>query len=594
MSHRAPLRSSRTRLGAALLAGAAVLAVVPGAPPAGAEITTGTRGRAELTLLAGNGASDADGFVDGTAATGTPLTEPASLSVAPDGSTYLVTGQRHEVVHIVGGKAYRVAGGGSGQPVDGADARSVDLDDPDVAVGPDGGIRIAAGNQVFTLTGDGHLDEVSWTYPAGTAVPSSAADFDAIEVDQLGRVLVIDRTTAAVLRVNGDGTATRVAGGGNAEAKNGGVAANTNLGNVRDVAGSPTGDLYVIGTYAGFAAVWRVDTAGKLKLFAGNPYGSWPTCSPAPQQTLAEPRTVATDTFGRVYIGAQFGLYKIRGDGQQVFIGDPNGGPQPETLGLATGPADELVVSFSDGTVRSSPFVAEREGGCRAYPYLEQYQQIAAQKLVDAQIVRFHAAVPSPQQKYDWADLIYRTTLDPSDLVVELEHRPTFAGPVGGTSRLYLASFGRPADTSGLRYWVAKKFDGMTLARIATTFTQSPEFVRKYGSLSNGAFVDRVYQNVLGRSPDAGGRAHWVAKLAAGASRGSVMVSFSESSEFSRKTAVRTEATLATFGLLGRAPSATEVTAWTTHLANGHNVSELVAWTWYSAEHAERVKKKLG
>jgi hypothetical protein len=594
MTARPSIRTSRPRLAVTGLALAALVAATPAsaAPAAGpGSVTTGTRGSADWTVLGGNGGTGWDGFTDGADAAAITLADPGSAAVAPDGSTYLTNGLRDEVVRIEGGKAYRVAGGGGAAPADGADARSVDLDEPAVDLGPDGTVTLTSGDDVFALTAEGALDEVPWAYPADLP-HNGQANLIRIDVDQLGRVLVLDGTTNAVLQIEGDGTATRLAGGGTAEPKNGGTAAATNLGRVTDVAGAPGGEIYLVGSYAGFQAVWRVGTDGKLKLHAGNPYGGWPTCSPAPQMTLDDPVTVATDSFGRVYVGNHGGVTKIRGDSQQQHLGSSTE-PSRDVLSVAIGPKDELVTADSDGRVRRSPFVAERENGCRAFPYRETYQQIAAQKLVDAQAVRFHATIPSAE-RYEWADLIYRTTLDPSDLVVELSHRPAFAGPVGGTSRLYLATFGRPADTSGLRYWSGKRFSGTSLSSIATTFTRSSEFVRTYGALGNAGFVDLIYRNVLGRPGDAGGRAYWIRKLDAGATRGSILVAFSESSEFVRKTSVRTEATLATFGLLGRAPSATEVTAWTNQLANGHNVSELVTWVWYSAEHANRVQKKLG
>jgi len=589
MPHRSPAPVVRVRFGALLLAGAAALTALPGT--AMATPTPGTRGSAQWTVVGGNGAITQDGFTDGTDALHAPLSEPGSVSLAPDGSIYLATLQRDEIVHIADGKVQRVAGGGATTPAEGVVARSANLSQPAVAVGPDGVVRFVQGASVFAIATDGTLDETPFTYPADLP-HATGASLDRIDVDQLGRVFMIDRTTNAVLRIAADGGVTRIAGGGTKEPVNGGVAATANLGLVADVAGSPTGEVYLVGTYGGYPAVWRVGTDGKLKLYAGNNWGGWPTCSPAPQQTIQNVRTVATDDFGRVYVGSTYGIYKIQGAGQQQYLGD-GGGQSIGTIDLAVGPRDELAITSDDHRVRRSPFVAEREGGCRAYPYLAKYQSTAAQDLVAAQYVRFRATA-TQQQKLDLADLIYRTTLDPADLVVDLEQRPGFAGPVGGTSRLYLASFGRPADTSGLRYWVGKKFAGATLASIATTFTQSSEFVRRYGSLGSGAFVDLVYQNVLGRGPDAAGRRHWVAKLDAGASRGSVMVAFSESSEFVRKTRVRTDATLTAYGLLGRAPSAAEVTMWTDRLAEGHTTTELVAWVWYSAEHADRVKRKLG
>lgn len=595
MSHRSPSSSRNVRAGASTLLGGALLAAAL-ASPASAAVTTGTRGSAEWTVIGGDGSPTypgdpgTGGFVDGTDALAVTLAEADSTSVAPDGSTYVVT-RRDEVVRLAGGKAYRVAGGGQTAAADGLDARAARLDRPSVDAGPDGTLTITSDDALFTLTADGHLDEIPWAYPSGE-IPRSAADFEAVDVDQLGRTLVVDRTTSSILRISPDGTTVRVAGGGTAEARNGGIAAESRLGNVVDVAGGPGGELYVVGTYAGAAAVWRVGTDGKLRLFAGSESTGWPTCSPAPQNTLQAVRLVATDSFGRVYVAGGNGVVKVRGDGQQQWLGSA-GGPDARPFGLAIGPADELVVASSDSRVRRSPFVAERENSCRAAPYRHQYQQIAAQELVASQLVRFHASMPDAQT-YDWADLIYRTTLDPSDLVVELAHRSAFAGPVGGTSRLYLATFGRAADTSGLRYWSTKRFAGTPLAAIATTFTRSSEFQRTYGSLGNAAFVDRIYRNVLGRAGDPGGRSYWTKRLDSGTGRGTVLVQFSESSEFVRKTAVRTEATLAVFGLLGRAPTSSEVEAWTRHLADGHTVSELVAWVWYSAEHATRVQKKLG
>ena len=56
--------------------------------------------------------------------------------------------------------------------------------------------------------------------------------------------------------------------------------------------------------------------------------------------------------------------------------------------------------------------------------------------------------------------------------------------------------------------------------------------VATYGALSNRAFVELVYNNVLGRQGDGGGVAHWEGQLNGGRDRGSVMVGFSESAEF--------------------------------------------------------------
>lgn len=98
--------------------------------------------------------------------------------------------------------------------------------------------------------------------------------------------------------------------------------------------------------------------------------------------------------------------------------------------------------------------------------------------------------------------------------------------------RLYMAYFLRMPDTAGLEHWLTTARAGVPLATISQAFSESPEFIDRYGQLTNGGFVDQVYENVLGRAPDAGGRAFWVDRLNSGTSWGEMMIGFSESEEF--------------------------------------------------------------
>ncbi|MEM7274664.1 MAG: DUF4214 domain-containing protein, partial [Actinomycetota bacterium] len=99
-------------------------------------------------------------------------------------------------------------------------------------------------------------------------------------------------------------------------------------------------------------------------------------------------------------------------------------------------------------------------------------------------------------------------------------------GPVG---RLYMAYFQRRPDDGGLDYWINT---GLPSRAISSQFATSAEFINRYGALSDGQFVDLVYQNVLGRAADPGGRAHWLRLLGQGLKRGAVMAEFSDSAEF--------------------------------------------------------------
>jgi hypothetical protein len=99
-------------------------------------------------------------------------------------------------------------------------------------------------------------------------------------------------------------------------------------------------------------------------------------------------------------------------------------------------------------------------------------------------------------------------------------------GPIG---RLYMAYFLRRPDEEGLDYWINT---GLPTTAVSEQFADSSEFRNRYGALSNAAFVDLTYRNVLDRAPDQGGLDHWVGVLNRGVSRGVVMQGFSDSPEF--------------------------------------------------------------
>ena len=68
---------------------------------------------------------------------------------------------------------------------------------------------------------------------------------------------------------------------------------------------------------------------------------------------------------------------------------------------------------------------------------------------------------------------------------------------------------------------------GNLLDAISDFFAGSPE--SRDCSLSNADFVPLVYNNVLGRAPDAGGHAFWTSQLDTNArARGQVMLGFSD------------------------------------------------------------------
>ncbi|MEZ5341784.1 MAG: DUF4214 domain-containing protein [Acidimicrobiales bacterium] len=104
-------------------------------------------------------------------------------------------------------------------------------------------------------------------------------------------------------------------------------------------------------------------------------------------------------------------------------------------------------------------------------------------------------------------------------------------------ARLYSAFFLRLPDQTGWDYWLPTYVNPTTdLLDIAEAFVASDEFQKTYGALTNEQFVTLVYNNVLGRDPDAGGFTHWTSVLDGGFARGALMLAFSESEEYVKST----------------------------------------------------------
>ena len=91
-------------------------------------------------------------------------------------------------------------------------------------------------------------------------------------------------------------------------------------------------------------------------------------------------------------------------------------------------------------------------------------------------------------------------------------------------TQLYIGYFNRAADQGGLDYWVGRAEAGMTLGQIAASFAVQPEFTAVYGGLSNPELIDRIYDNLFDRDPDAEGLAYWAAQLNSGVSPGELMI----------------------------------------------------------------------
>ena len=105
--------------------------------------------------------------------------------------------------------------------------------------------------------------------------------------------------------------------------------------------------------------------------------------------------------------------------------------------------------------------------------------------------------------------------------------------------REYQAAFGRVPDQTGLAYWVDEiGANPSALAALDTTFANSAEFNARYGANAktpaNVGLVAELYENVLGRQPDAAGLTYWVNS---GLNAAQLLQAFAQSAEFINDTA---------------------------------------------------------
>lgn len=164
-----------------------------------------------------------------------------------------------------------------------------------------------------------------------------------------------------------------------------------------------------------------------------------------------------------------------------------------------------------------------------------------------------------------------------------------FQGTIAPVARLYFAYFLRIPDYDGLNYWIGRFRGGDSLDGISNFFAQSAEFNNTNGALDNAQFVDRIYQNVLGRAPDPGGRAFWIDELNSGRrNRGQVMLQFSEGAEYRGTSLNEVYVTMMYVGMLRRAPDPGGFSFWVNHLDNGNSGQSLIDGFFNSVEYRNR------
>lgn len=143
---------------------------------------------------------------------------------------------------------------------------------------------------------------------------------------------------------------------------------------------------------------------------------------------------------------------------------------------------------------------------------------------------------------------------------------------------VYEARLGRPADASGLTYWVNYIRNGGTIEDLEISFFGSHEYyviaVTQYDYYATPAedFVVKLYDDILNRYPDDNGELYWAGRVVGGTPTWVVAASLLESTEAmsNRVTAYYQE-------YLHRAPDTAGLNSWVKLLQSGTRDETLIA-----------------
>jgi hypothetical protein len=239
---------------------------------------------------------------------------PSDIEVGTDGSIYIISNGRIRRI-APDNNIYAFAGNGFVYSGDNGPALNAGMSPSGMVFDAAGNLFVAdsqnhrirkidAGGTITTYAGTGSKGF------AGDGGPAATAQFDTpidLAIASDGSLLVVDEGNRRVRRISTGGTVSTVAGAGGSHLDFGGLggpATAAHLGSVRNVMAGPSNSFYV----AGRDIVRFVDPAGIITAFAGGGVGDG---GPATLATLGSELDLATDRHGNLFI-SDSGMNRIR------------------------------------------------------------------------------------------------------------------------------------------------------------------------------------------------------------------------------------------------------------------------------------------
>jgi hypothetical protein len=264
-------------------------------------------------------------------------------------------------------------------------------------------------------------------------------------------------------------------------------------------------------------------------------------------------------------------------DGHQVVINWGDGSPAT-TLNLPAGvftfnvshaysgpnPAAPPPGVFAVGVTVSDPTTgASSTAGTAVTVYQTADQAYVAQAYLDT----LHRPVDTTGLGY-WSSKLDQG-MPRSQLATLLTHSDEYFATI--IRPAYQQYLGRNADAAGLAFWTARMRQGLTDEQLEAAFIGSPEFYQQAGG-TDKAWVDAMYLDLLGRTPDAAGEGYWVEALGLGAGLSKVAYGFAASPEREGQLVQQDYQTF-----LHRSASGGEVAYWVERFTQGVTNEDVVA-----------------
>jgi photosystem II stability/assembly factor-like uncharacterized protein len=156
-------------------------------------------------------------------------------------------------------------------------------------------------------------------------------------------------------------------------------------------------------------------------------------------------------------------------------------------------------------------------------------------------------------------------------------------------ARLYLGAFNRVPQWTGQQYW-AGQVGIKTIAQIADAFVASAEFVTTYGTLDDTPYINRIYQNTLGRAPTSTELTNALNALAGGTNtRGGLLAGLTEGTTYQTSTRAEVNMIMIYWGMMQRRADQSGFDYWVNQIDTGAKTTNGVITSFLgSAEYRTR------